>query len=381
MSDSFAFMIHPIDPKRDVSRKYPTLGKLPRWLIDFLSLFFPPVYISEITGIRSAANGRSARGWFIACPLTPERMMSLPPQIVYQKIIQTGRMAERLGAGILGLGAFTAVVGDGGITVANQLDIPVTTGNSYTIATAVQAIKRAADIMEIPLPQSTVAIVGATGAIGAVCAQMLAPHVQETILIGRRADRLHEIAHKTETAGGTNVRISTDVREIAAAHLIVTVTSAVDAIIQPEHLHPGAVICDVARPRDVSRQVAETRPDVLVIEGGMVKVPGTVDFGFDFGLPPQMAFACMAETMVLSLENRYESFTLGKHITLSQVQTIDTIATKHGFKLGGFRSFERAITDAEIALVKAHSRSTELTTPYNAKNGSQKTRQLYYKDR
>ena len=113
----------------------------------------------------------------------------------------------------------------------------------------------------------------------------------------------------------------------------------------------------MARPRDISQEVAEKRPDILVIEGGMAKVPGNVDFGFNFGFPPQMAYACMAETIALALENRYESFTLGKDISLSQVQTIDTIAKRHGFELGGFRSFERAITDQEVALVKTHSQS------------------------
>jgi hypothetical protein len=106
-------------------------------------------------------------------------------------------------------------------------------------------------------------------------------------------------------------------------------------------------------------QVAQQRPDVLVIEGGMVAVPGKVDFGFNFGFPPGMAYACMAETMALALEQQYESFTLGKDIALSQVLTIDKIAQKHGFQLGGFRSFERAITDAEIAKIKAHSQSSE----------------------
>jgi hypothetical protein len=65
----------------------------------------------------------------------------------------------------------------------------------------------------------------------------------------------------------------------------------------------------------------------------------------------------MAETMALTLEKKYESFTLGKDITLSQVQTIDTIATRHGFRLGGFRSFERAVSEQEIAYVKACNHS------------------------
>lgn len=359
MQDSFAFIIHPIDPKRDVSRKFPTLGKLPVWLIDFLCLFFPPVYISEIKGVQSMENGRALQGWFIACPLTPKRMMSLPPAVVYKKIIQTGRLAEKMGARILGLGAFTSVVGDGGVTIAGRLNIPVTTGDSYTIAQAVRAIRETAVVMDNPLSTATIAIVGATGAIGAICAEMLAADAQQIILIGRRRQRLDEVAQKVRAAGCQNVTLAADMNALTQAHFIITVTSAIETIIEPQHLRRGAIVCDVARPRDVSRQVARQRPDVLVIEGGMVKVPGLVDFGFNFGFPPNMAYACMAETMALALEQRYESYTLGKEITLSQVTTIDKIAARHGFALGGFRSFERAVSAEEIAYIKACSQSNE----------------------
>ena len=363
MQDSFAFIIHPLDPKRDVSRKYPALGKLPAWLIEFLSIFYPPVLVSEIEGIQSMAHGRSLKGWFVACPLTPNMMMRLPTSLVYHKIVQTGRLAEKLGAQILGLGAFTSVVGDGGITIAKQLNIPVTTGDSYTVAQAVHAVQEAAVLLEKPLSQATVAIVGATGAIGSICAQLLAPDCEEMILIGRRTEKLEDVATAVRQRGQQKVTVSSNMDDLAKAHFIITVTSAVDAIIEPQHLRRGAVVCDVSRPRDVSRQVAEQRPDVLVIEGGMVEVPGPVNFNFDFGFPPKMAYACMAETMALALDGNYASFTLGKDIKLSQVQTIDTIAKRHGFKLGGFRSFERAVTSSQIALVKAASK-----TPGNANN-------------
>ncbi|MAT97621.1 MAG: shikimate dehydrogenase [Anaerolineaceae bacterium] len=353
MQDSFAFIIHPLNPKRDVARKYPALGKLPAWLIEFLSIFYPPVLVSEIEGIKSAANGRSLKGWFIACPLTPNMMLRLPTPLVYRKIIQTGKLAEKLGARILGLGAFTAVVGDGGLTVAKHLNIPVTTGDSYTVAQAAQAIQEAAVLLKRPLASSTVAVVGATGAIGSICAQLLATDSGRMVLIGRRTERLQEVATAVRQQGCQNVIVTADMNQLAQAHFIITVTSAVDTIIEPQHLRRGAVVCDVSRPRDVSKQVAEQRPDVLVIEGGMVEVPGPVNFNFDFGFPPKMAYACMAETMALALDGNYVSFTLGKDIKLSQVQTIDTIATRHGFKLGGFRSFERAVTSSQIAFVQA----------------------------
>ena len=357
--DTFAFIIHPIDPKRDVSRKFPLLGKyLTVKQINFFSTFFPPVYISEITGIRSVATGNEIKGWFVACPYTPARMLELPEKTVYRKIIQTGLLAEKLGARLLGLGAFTSVVGDAGITISKYLSIPVTTGDAYTVVVAVEAVREGARIMEIPLGSATAAVVGATGAIGSVAAELIARDVKKLWLIGRRTEALEQVRDRLHRQSTAEVEISTSMKDIATADLILTVTSAVDTVIEPEHLKPGAVVCDVARPRDVSAQVAAKRDDVLVIDGGMVAVPGDVDFHFNFGFPPRMAYACMAETMALALDGRYESYTLGKHITVEQVETIAHIATRHGFKLGGFRSFERAVTPEQIDRVKlaAHMR-------------------------
>ncbi|MCS7011709.1 MAG: hypothetical protein N2049_01205 [Anaerolineales bacterium] len=354
--DRFAFIIHPIDPKRDVSRKYPLLGRiLTERQIDFFSTFFPPVYISEITGIRSQTTGKEIAGWFVACPYTPRRMLELPEKTVYRKIIQTGRLAEKLGAQILGLGAFTSVVGDAGITIAQALDIPVTTGDSYTVSIAVQALREAARLMEIPMSTATVAVVGATGAIGRICAELLAADAGRLLLIGRREQALLELRERLlGQAHEVSLSVSMDI--LREADLILTVTSAIHDVIRPEDLRPGSVVCDVARPRDVSAMVAAKRDDILVIDGGMVDVPGEVDFHFDFGFPPGKAYACMAETMILTLEGRFEDYTLGKQISRLKVDEITQLAEKHGFRLSGFRSFEREVTEEQIENVRRRAR-------------------------
>ncbi|MGZ9223930.1 MAG: shikimate dehydrogenase [Anaerolineales bacterium] len=378
--DTFAFIIHPIDPKRDVSRKFPFLGRiLNEKQIDFFSTFFPPIYISEITGITSEATGKEIKGWFIACPFTPRRMMELPERTVYRKIIQTGRLAEKLGAKILGLGAFTSVVGDAGITIANALDVPVTTGDSYTVTVAVDAIREAARAMQIPLNTATAAVVGATGTIGQVCAELLADDVERLYLIGRRQEALEDLrarlqarAERSRSVRARTLRpgsaqaeliVSTKMDVLADAQLILAVTSAIHDVIHPEFLLPGSVVCDVARPRDVSAMVAATRDDILVIDGGMVDVPGPADFHFNFGFPPGMAYACMAETIALALEGRFEDYTLGKHLTRERVEEIDAMAKKHGFRLSGFRSFEREVTLGQIETVRRnaiHARKTRV---------------------
>jgi len=361
--DTFAFIIHPIDPKRDVSRKFPFLGRvLSERQIDFFSTFFPPVHISEINGIVSQATGKEIKGWFIACPYTPRRMLELPEQTVYRKIIQTGHSAEKLGAQILGLGAFTSVVGDAGITIARALDIPVTTGDSYTVAIAVEALREAARVMEIRLKDTTAAVVGATGSIGRICAELLADEVAELILIGRRQAALEELRDRLRGPGRAVIRPSTRMEDLVDARLILTVTSATHAVIHPDHLQPGSVVCDVARPRDASAMLAAARDDILVIDGGMVDVPGPVDFHFNFGFPPGKAYACMAETMTLALEGRFEDYTLGKELSRERVEEIAALAAKHGFRLSGFRSFEREVTEKQIEAVRrratqAHQRS------------------------
>ncbi len=355
--DSFAFIIHPISVKRDVSRKYPFFGGLlSERQIEFFSQFFPPVYLSEIEGITSVATGREIKGWLIACPFTPRQMLELPEGRVYRKIVQTGRMAERLGAQILGLGAFTSVVGDAGVSIADRLTVPVTTGDSYTVAMAVEALKHAAELMDIPLQNATAAVVGATGAIGQVCAELLADDVARLVLIGRRADPLEELCDRLKVRARAEILVSTDMSLLAESQLILTVTSAVHAVIQPEHLRPGSVVCDVARPRDVSAMVAAARDDIFVIDGGMVDVPGPVDFHFNFGFPPGKAYACMAETMALALEGRFEDYTLGKHITRARVDEISAIAKKHGFRLSGFRSFEKEVTQQQIEAVRRNAK-------------------------
>lgn len=354
--DTFAFIIHPIDPKRDVSRKYPLLGKyLTEGQINFFSTFFPPVYLSQIDGIVSRATGKEIKGWFVACPFTPRRMLELPEKMVYHKIIQTGRMAEKLGANILGLGAFTSVVGDSGATIAKALDVPVTTGDSYTIAVAVDAIKEAARIMDIPLESATAAVVGATGTIGKVCAELLADAVGELYLVGRRVDALDALRERIASHSKARLYTSTKMDVLSRAQLILTVTSAVHDVIRPEHLQPGSVVCDVARPRDVSAMVAAARDDILVIDGGMVDVPGPVDFHFNFGFPAGKAYACMAETIALALEGRFEDYTIGKDISRARVEEIYAIANKHGFRLSGFRSFEKEVTQEKIEIIRRNA--------------------------
>lgn len=348
--DRFAFLIHPIHIN-DIYRKYKLLKYLPEALVEKIIEKIPPSPVSSINNLSSAE--KQAEGWFIGVPLTSKQMLALPEEQVINKIIRAGKIAEELGAQILGLGAFTSIVGDAGISIAKALNIPVTTGNTYTVAAAYEATREACRLLGRKLSDCVVAVIGANGSIGKVCAELACREATEIHLIGRNIHQLYQLKDQLEKKYlNKHIYVNTSIKQgIENADVVITVTSSVHEIIEPEFIKTGAVVCDVARPRDVSRQVQEKRKDVLVIEGGVIEVPKGTNFGFNFGFPPGLAYACMAETMILALEQKYECYSLGREIELEKVDEIKGLAQKHGFRLAGLRSFERVVDKAHIEKV------------------------------
>lgn len=351
--ENFGFILHPFAAK-DIARKYTFAKQLPEGLLEAALRYVPPFKASSITGVQSSHS--QAEGLFVCCPLTTRQMVELPEAFVINRIIQAGKVAEKAGAKIVGLGAFTSVVGDAGITIAKNLNIAVTSGNSYTVATALQGSQEAAKLMGLDVDKANIVVLGATGSIGAACAQVLAGRAKYLTLVARNEEKLDKLASQIFRDTGLAVRTTANTKAaLKTADIVIAVTSAIDTIIDVDDLKPGAIVCDVARPRSVSKAVAEKRDDVLVIEGGVVEVPGDVNFNLNFGFPPGTAYACMAETMILALEGRYENFTLGRDLTIKQIEKISQLAEKHGFKLAGFRSFEKAIAMEEIQQIRKNA--------------------------
>ena len=358
----FGFIIHPLSYD-DVLRYEPRAAGKGMPLIRKILEWMPSYKVSEITGVRSK-TGEEIMGYFLAAPLMPDQFLELPRNEVMARIIKAANIAAELGCGIVGLGGFTAVVGDGGPTVAENCPIAVTSGNSYTIAAAIQSLFRGAREMEVDLPNASAVVIGATGSIGSACAQILASKVSRVTLAARNATRLEKLTHAMQPHVQAQLGWTTDIKEaVRQADLVLTATAATSAIVEPEDLRSGAVVCEVSLPHDVSRRVATERDDVLVTEGGNIRVPGDVDFHFDFGLPPKTSLACMAETMILTLENRFVNYSLGRGVNLDKVLEIERLAEKHGFELAGMRAFDKEVTPAMIAQTRERARAARAAEP------------------
>jgi fatty aldehyde-generating acyl-ACP reductase len=356
----FCFVIHPLSFE-DVVRYEPGAKGKGKPIIAKILEWMPSYTAAHVTGIRTP-DGRETEGWFVAAPLLPQQMLDFPRERVYERIIKAIELGAERGAQIAGLGAFTGVVGDGGVTIAERAPIPVTTGNSLTIAAGVRSLFRGADEMGIDAARATAVVVGATGSIGGACVELIAPHVGHVILVARNETRLRKFHESVRERLACTSSFTTDISDaVQRADLVLTATSSTQDVIEPEDLRTGAVVCELSLPHDVSRRVAVERPDVLVVEGGNMRVPGDMRWWrvreegepFDMGLPHGTALACMSETMLLALENRCEPYTLGRGIDIAKVREIDALATKAGFELADMRAFDLPISREQIARTRA----------------------------
>jgi len=80
-------------------------------------------------------------------------------------------------------------------------------------------------------------------------------------------------------------------------------------------------------------------------------VPGRPSLGWDFGFEPGLAYACMAETMMLALEHHYTDMSLGANLSLDNMIYLRSLAEKHGFELAQLRSFDLPLSEDEWSQV------------------------------
>jgi len=367
----FAFVIHPLSQaqlKKDKTIDYLAAFTPPAFLdtVEKVVAYAPPWVYSKVTGIKSPA-GVEAEGWLITVGGTPKQMLAHDAEFTYKRLLQAGRMAKRMGAQIMGLGAFTKVVGDAGATVAKLSDIPITTGNSYSASAALWAAADAVRRMGMikiergRKIQGKTMVLGATGAIGSVCSRLLAKAFAEVHLKGRNMAKLLALKESIlEETPDVKLHISTRAgKNLEDMDVIVTATSgAGKKILDIMKVKPGCVITDVARPLDLSPEDVAKRPDVLVIESGEIELPGNPEMK-NIGLPPKVAYACLAETIVLALEGRFETFTVGRNIQWEKVREIYQLGLKHGMKLAAISGVNGVFSDEDIAIVAERARQAK----------------------
>jgi len=368
----FAFVIHPLS-QNNFKNAFPIPKATPKFVmntVETLAAHMPPIVYCKMSNIVSP-TGAETEGWLISVGGTPKEMLSRSPEFTYRRLLQASKMAEKMGAQIMGLGAFTKVVGDAGVTVARRSSLPITTGNSYSASGALWAAAdamRRMGLLTINKHNKKVAaktmVIGASGSIGSVSARLLAMSFDEVYLAGRTLSKLDELkASILKETPDAKVFTTINYNDLLAdMDMIVTSTSgAGKEILDIMKVKPGCVITDVARPLDLPASDVAKRPDVLVIESGEIDLPTKVKGLKSIGLPPNVIYACLAETIVLALEGRFEVFTVGRDTEWEKVKEIYKLGLKHGMKLAAISGVNGVFSDEDIAKVVTLAKKARLT--------------------
>jgi predicted amino acid dehydrogenase len=329
--------------------------------------------------------------------MLPGDMMKLGRVKMISMLEEARDIATERGATVLGLGGFTSIVSRGGEDLVND-DMAVSTGNTLTSVAAVMAIEEAAKKVDLDLKDAAVAVVGATGSIGRLMSLMLADRVGSVSLVGNPGspgarDRCRTIAGeiyrslaaKTRTGSALCLRLEEVVRAhpeandrelcglaetafaaagitppvkygvnlnslITTADVIVAATNADSALVSPALLRPGALVCDVARPPNVVADVR--RADVIVFDGGLVRLPQAITLGPIGGLPPGICWGCLGETILLALEGGGTDWSIGQNLSVEHADRVAALSRKHGLSCAPLQRLGRELVDEDFLSVR-----------------------------
>ncbi len=297
--------------------------------------------MDELNGLVSTRGAR-VDGRLYEVPMSAAAILE-DPERALEFSQEAVRQAAEWGAGIVGLGSMTGIIGGQGAYLAEHSPIPVTTGNSLTVFAAIENLARVCGEVGVDVARERVAVVGIPGSIATAAARLLRPRCRSLCLVARRpSTRASRLAQEMDAELITDIPTA-----LATANVVLSATSTGDCIEQA-WIQPGAVVVDIAVPADVCGSRAE-RDDVLILSGGLARVPHTMPHDssylwFHRGMIP----SCLGETMVLALEDRRECYSLGRDLKCEAIEAIGAVAQSHGLDFSRPFSFGLPLPESKF---------------------------------
>jgi predicted amino acid dehydrogenase len=327
----FAYVVSPRTIEQ-LKSLWPAVKIVPNFILKPYLKNTPCFKLAHIPKARSN-HGKDIEGYIIACPFFAPQTKELDEGFIRAKIMASSQVASQLQAGILGLDGYTARLVEKNINLLRHLKISVTTGSTLTAWSVIEAIYRTCKSKNISLLESTLAVIGATGSVGSLCARKLAEYVPKIILNGEYSDKLTRLKESIQHLNPIEVLIEEDVHKMLKdADIVVNANDLPGTALNPEEFKPKAIVCDVSLSRNIISK-AHQRQDITVIEAGLIKFPYPMALRINWGLPKDIIPASLAETMLLAFEERLVSYSLGDNINLDKLEEIANIAVRHGLEV------------------------------------------------
>lgn len=303
---SFGFIVNPLTI-RQMKNFWPISKTLPDFIIGQILKISPFFKVIPIKKIESAKRTQIT-GYLLLCPPLPQGTSN---EQIIDKLVAAAGIAQGLGVKLLGLGGIGALVADKENRIGKSVKIPVTNGSALTAWSIFEAIYRLAKSKRIDLKKSCLAIIGAVNSIGSLCTKKFSDYVSRIIPI----------------SAGQDVKGA-----LKDADIVINADYTLDNEFETKDLNPNSILCNVVLPGCPTSKHTSIE-NISVIDAGLIKLPHAENSALNIGLPKGIVFASMAETMLLTLEGKFISYSSGDNINPDKLEEIADISVRHGFEV------------------------------------------------
>lgn len=311
MAGRFAFAIHPL-----VGWQRRLLGVRHRDLE--LLRGEPTDRVRKVARLTVDTAVGPVQGFIIGVPDLPGDLVQDQTRALGLQL-EAARLARDLGATVLGLGSALAVVAGRGEALADEIDLPVTTGHASAAWACAELTRQTAG-------DEPIGVLGFSGTVGdAVAARLSTTHTVLVEAKGRAARR----------AGTLGVEATTR-EDLLARCAVVVGAGTTGPSLGPDALRPGTVLVDLANPPTLH---PGPRPvGVVELAGETLDWPGRVHGRFwgrlwrrFAGYEGGTAYACLAEPIAAAALDT-PPWSRGRRLSPDAVQAAGDALTRVGFR-------------------------------------------------
>lgn len=296
---TFVYIVTPTNIKQ-LKGDWESLKLIPDYILSLFHKLLPKYKIIKL-GKFESVQGNIIKGYKIVCPVLDGHKQE---NLLIERIISACRIAEGFGVQLIGLGNGAALIADKNYNrIFKEIKTPVTSGNALSAWCIFEKVYRLAKAKNIALNKSTLLVLGADTQVGFLAARKLSDYVAKIILCAKDADRL--IKFKEEILRQNPIEIIVEFNIESAVKDADIVINADDALGENLKLKENSIYCSAKG---------------LAIKEYRQK-------GNKFIQPS------LAETVLLLLEDKAISYSLGENSNLDKLEEIADIAVQHGYEV------------------------------------------------
>ncbi len=279
-------------------------------------------------------TGDEVEGYFFSRCFSGPKDKALRASSLIDRLAEIEAFSLKNGAGILGVDISGDLLAYKWGAVCAKLKIPVTTGKALIAWSAYEAIYRMARLRRINLKNASLAAIGISDSAVALCCKKLSGVIKRIAIFDQDKDKAKRLS---EQALFLNPRIELSMADtidaaVKDSDIVLVSGNLQDELPFMDAINPGGIVCNILSP-GMSLQKRNSFRGASLISAGFIRLPQVNNLRLIKGLPQNVVFAAMAETMLLALEDKFTDYSGNVDTNIEKMEEIADIAARHGFEV------------------------------------------------